>query len=118
MGEGDRDLSGRRICHLEVACIRTTVGCGKRNNLDNLFTPAHYDPFPKMEQKQPTTLDKVARLIYAIAGIHCLGVASWFLLFVSPFNPYGFWGFLVAGFVLLIVSFGASAKDILLFPFP
>jgi hypothetical protein len=71
-----------------------------------------------MEQTRPTILDKLVRALYAIAGVLCLGVAAWFLLFVSPFNPYGFWGFAIAGLVLLIAAAGAKAKDILFFPFP
>lgn len=72
-----------------------------------------------MDQQQQSALDKFARLVYAIAGLLCVGVAVWFLLFVSPFNPYGFWGFLIAGLVLLIAGSGAKAKDLLFFfPFP
>jgi hypothetical protein len=68
-----------------------------------------------MKQTQPTILEKLVRALYAIAGVLCLGVAVWFLFFVSPFNPYGFWGFAVAGVVLLIAGVGAKAKDILFF---
>jgi hypothetical protein len=72
-----------------------------------------------MEQRQPTTLDKLVRVIYVMAGFLCIAVAVWFLFRVSPFNPYGFWGFVVAGLVLLIAGIGAKAKDILFFfPFP
>lgn len=70
-----------------------------------------------MDQKQSTILDKFARAIHAIAGVLFFGIAVWFLLFVSSFNPYGFLGFLVAGLVLLIVGAGAKAKDLLFFPF-
>jgi hypothetical protein len=71
-----------------------------------------------MSQKQATILDKLTRAIYAVAGARSIGVAVLFLLFISPFNPYGFWGFLVAGLVLLIAGVGAKAKDLLFFPFP
>lgn len=71
-----------------------------------------------MDQEQLTVFDKFARAIYAIAGVLCSGVAVWFLFFVSPFNPFGFWGFLVAGLFLLIAGIGAKAKDLLFFPFP
>lgn len=71
-----------------------------------------------MEQTKPTILDKLVRATYGIAGVLSIGVAIWFLFFVSPFNPYGFWGFVIAGLVLLIAGAGAKAKDILFFPFP
>lgn len=71
-----------------------------------------------MDNDRPTVRDLASKAIYFIGGILCLGVSGWFLFFVSPFNPYGFWIFLVAGLVLLLSGLGARARDILFFPFP
>ena len=48
------------------------------------------------------------RIIHVAIGLICLSVAAWFLLFVSPFNYYGFFGFFVAGALALIVGLFAS----------
>lgn len=56
--------------------------------------------------------DAMARIVYAITGLICLGVAGWFLFLVEAFNPFGFWGFLIAGVVNLIIAAGARAKDL------
>lgn len=66
----------------------------------------------------PSVWDKIVRIIYGIAGLLCLAVSGWFLFFVSPFNPYGFWGFLVAGLILLGSGAKATVRDIFFLPFP
>lgn len=41
--------------------------------------------------------EAVARVVHAMLGLLCAGVAGWFALFVVPFNWYGFVGFAVVG---------------------
>ena len=44
------------------------------------------------------------RLIHITIGLACTGVAGWFLLFVAPFNYYGFFGFAVLACIALAVG--------------
>lgn len=53
-----------------------------------------------------------ARVFHVVIGLLLLGVAGWFLFYVSPFNPYGFFGFFVFGAVPLLVGFFGSRKTV------
>ena len=59
-------------------------------------------------RKSQSRTEVIARLIHVSIGLVCLSVAAWFFLFVSPFNYYGFFGFLVVGSLALIVGLFAS----------
>jgi hypothetical protein len=47
-----------------------------------------------------------------VIGLSLWGVAAWFWLAVSPFNPYGFFGFLVVGIIPLLAAFFGDRKDV------
>lgn len=67
-----------------------------------------------MSDNQRTFFEAVVRIIHIIAGTAALAVSVWFLFFVTPFNPYGFFGFLIAGVVLLLIGLRGSRKDVFL----
>ena len=67
-----------------------------------------------MAGQRRTFLEMVARAIHVVAGVGCLGVAGWFLFFVSPFNHFGFWGFLLFGALLLLIGVFGPRKDVFL----
>jgi uncharacterized membrane protein YccC len=67
-----------------------------------------------MSDDQRTFFETVVRVIHVIAGTAALAVSVWFLFVVMPFNPYGFFGFLIVGGVLLFVGLRGSRKDIFL----
>lgn len=67
-----------------------------------------------MANQHRTFLEIVARAIHVLIGTGCLGVAGWFLFFVSPFNHFGFWGFLIVGVLLLLIGVFGARKDVFL----
>lgn len=62
---------------------------------------------------EPQTSGEIAaRVFHVVIGLSLLGVAGWFLFYVSPFNPYGFFGFLVFAAVPLLIGFFGSRKTV------
>lgn len=56
----------------------------------------------------------VARVVHAAIGLYLIGVSLWFLFSVSPFNPYGFFGFLVIGAIPLGVALKGDRRTVFL----
>lgn len=67
-----------------------------------------------MSEKQKMSIFvKLLRLVHICVGLICLGIAGWFLFWVSPFNAVGFGIFLVVGIILLLIGLRGTKRDIL-----
>ena len=58
--------------------------------------------------------EALVRLIHIAFGLAFLGVAGWFLLFVTPFNYYGFFGFGILALIALCVGVFADRRSVFL----
>ena len=66
----------------------------------------------KIATEPQSSGEMAARIFHVLAGLLLCSVAGWFMFFASPFNPYGFFGFLVFGAVLLFVGIFGSRKEV------
>lgn len=65
-----------------------------------------------MAEKEQSFLETIIRILHTSVGVVALGIAAWFLIWVSPFNPYGFGIFLVIGAVLLLIGIFGNRRDV------
>ncbi|MDR1995995.1 hypothetical protein [Azonexus sp.] len=66
----------------------------------------------KLLASDQTSGEILVRVIHIVIGLCLLGVAAWFWLAVPLFNPYGFFGFLVAGAIPFLAALFGSRKTI------
>lgn len=56
--------------------------------------------------------ETVLRIGHIMLGVAALSVSTWFLIAVSPFNPYGFGIFLIVGVVLLLIGLFGKKRSV------
>ena len=61
---------------------------------------------------EQTTGELVVRAIHVVVALCLVGGSCWFLFFVSPFNPWGFFILLVIGLIPLSVALFGDRKTV------
>lgn len=65
-----------------------------------------------MAKKEQGFWETIIRIVHISVGVVALGIAAWFLFWVSPFNPYGFGIFIVFGGVTLLIGIFGNRKEV------
>jgi hypothetical protein len=78
------------------------------DHYDNISSTSSLGRSQMILRKSQSHAEVIVRLIHVAIGLVCLSVAAWFFLSVSPFNYFGFFGFLLVGVLALIVGLFGS----------